>query len=556
MAVVQKGRLDAAAQAAALSGANAARNLLQLNMTQNTTFDNIALQEGETVAQNAFDGQFGASERINIVAKFIVVARVGNTLSAQVDYNSTYLPIFANMFGVDAIKISGRGSIIMGMVDNPPSSALVEEVWERSTAPRISKSITDPDYRDWKIQAPFIKIEPTGDLRAGDFGVLIGSGTDGSIAKKVYMPAGAYELRYWYESAVIYPEYQPAYICDPRVDKINWATSHKFREWSSSTIVSGSPFSAGVSVYLHPVKDDPQLAVAPPPNGAFINRIDMCVYSGRWIERSIRLEVTNSGYFWLAFASEVPGTSLRKGGWIGKVKLCIAACSDPPVNNFPYRPEDVIFQDHFNTAIKTNPTYLPLTSGEFPSTSKYEIVPSTQWTTEVPNALQVSNQQPLFEGGNHVRVVETGQIHRRLLLPPGRYALRYMARSNSPAASTSMRRSRLVPYVGNERAPGFGVSLIGGGTMSSPDWLSNSSCVTVMSSGFFEPGVKVFLSQTDVRLDAFKIVAGYPGYVWEFSPTPNFCTGVLMAMIPGSDQLSGGITVELDRVIVTPPTWQ
>ena len=45
MVVVQKGRLDAAAQSAALWGANAARNLLQLNMTQNTLFDNAALQE-------------------------------------------------------------------------------------------------------------------------------------------------------------------------------------------------------------------------------------------------------------------------------------------------------------------------------------------------------------------------------------------------------------------------------------------------------------------------------------------------------------------------------
>jgi Putative Flp pilus-assembly TadE/G-like len=556
MAVVQKGRLDAAAQAAALSGANAARNLLQLNMTQNPNFDNVALQEGETVAQNAFDGQFGASDRINLASKFVVVARVGNTLSAQVDYTSYYLPIFANMFGVNELKLTGRGSIIMGMVDNPPSSALIEEVWERPTAPRISKTITDPDYRDWKIQGGNIKIDPTGDPRAGDFGMLIGSGNNNSIAKKIYMPAGAYELRYWYESAVIYPEYQPAYICDPRPEQVNWATSHKFREWSSSTIVTGSPFSATVSVYLHPVKDDPQLAIAPPPNGTFTNMIDMCVYSGCWIERSLRLEVKNSGYFWLAFVGEAPGTSYKKGGWIGKVKLCIAACSDPPVNNFPYQTEDVIFQDSFNMAIRGNPAYLPLTSGEFPATSKYEAVPSTQWTTERPNAMQLSNQAPLYESGNHVRVIEDGQIHRRLLLPPGRYALRYVARSNSPALTGNVTRSKLTPFVGIERAPIFGSSVIGSGGLTSADWRSYSYCITVSSSGFFYPGFRVFMGQSELRMDSFKMVAGYPGYVWQFSPTPNFCSGILMATMLGLDQTDGSISIDLDRVTVTPPTWQ
>jgi len=101
LGVMQRSKLDIAAQAAATSGANAARNLLQLNMSQNTQFDAPALAEGERVAYEVFDGQLGVASRLNVTTKYVVMARVGNTVSAQFDFEATYVPYFAQMFNIN-----------------------------------------------------------------------------------------------------------------------------------------------------------------------------------------------------------------------------------------------------------------------------------------------------------------------------------------------------------------------------------------------------------------------------------------------------------------------
>jgi Flp pilus assembly protein TadG len=556
-AVVHKGKLDAAAQAAAISGANAARNLLQLNMTQNTNFDATALAEGEDVANRAFDGQLGATGgEMTVVAKFVTVNRVGNTLSAQVSYNGMYTPFFSAFLGVPEIKVSGRGSIIIGLVDNPPSSKLVEEVWESDNVPSYtSKTVADPNYRDWKIQGGPISIKPTWESQAGNFSMSIGDGTNNSIAKKVYMPAGAYELRYWYRSSVLYPEYQPAYICDPQLDNLAWANSGNYREYASAPWRRGHPYAAQVGVFLHPVKDDPQLALAPPANSAFTNRIDTCSYSGRWIERSINLEVTNSGYFWLAFAGEAPAGSDRRGGWIGKVKLCIASCGDPPVNNFPYAPDAVIFTDSFSTSAPNRSPFNPQ-SGTFPPSAQYEVDPSGIWAIEGlgPNASSAtsvlsSNERPLIEG-THVMFTSSVKFTRRVLLLPGRYTFRYWKLGDGDSGFCALAE---VERSGNGFAPA-----------GCPDrrvaasWSWTSPCLTVYATSFIKLGMNVFPygRNPNLRLDKVNVLAGYPNFRFQTSQsTPNFCSVNYSVGVPWMDQM-GAKVIALDRVNVTPPLWQ
>jgi Flp pilus assembly protein TadG len=276
--VSQRSKLDVAAQAAVNSAANAARNMLQLNMTQNSSFDAPALAEGERVAQESFDGQLGQTTGLNVTTKYVVMSRVGNTISAQLDYEAIATPYFAQMFNVNEFTLKGKASIIIGLVDNPPSSKLIEEGWQDAGVAASTFAVTTPSYRDWAIQGPPVTIGPSGDARAGASGALLGGGNN-VLVKKVYMPAGAYELRYWYKSSVIYPEYQPVYICNAMgIDSVDWAISDKYREYNSSTVKSNSPRSAQLGVFLHPVKEDPRLALAPPPIANYVNRIDTCVY--------------------------------------------------------------------------------------------------------------------------------------------------------------------------------------------------------------------------------------------------------------------------------------
>ena len=558
IAIVQKGRLDAAAQAAAISGANAARNLLQANMTQNSNFDSVALSEGEDVASRAFDGQLGSTgSNLSIAAKYVTVNRVGNTVSAEVTYTGMYSPYFAGFLGASDFKVSGRGSIIIGLVDNPPSSKLVEEVWESDNVPTYtSKAVTDVNYRDWKIQGGPIAIKPTWESKAGDYSMSIGDGANNSIAKKVYMPAGAYELRYWYRSAVIYPEYQPAYICHPRLDNIAWANSDGYREYSSAPIKRGNPFAAQVAVFLHPVKQDPQLAVAPPATNNFVNRIDTCSYSGRWIERSIMIDVTNSGYFWLAFAAESPQGSDKRGGWIGRVKLCIASCGDPPVNNFPYAPDTVIFTDSFSSSA-ANRTAFNLRSGTFPASALYEMNPSELWSVQSsggssavsPNAVLVSNERPLIDG-THLLFTGSVRFARRVLMLPGRYTFRYWTLGDG--------ESGVCAIAGIERSGnGFAVSTCPDRRVAAT-WAWYSPCFTVFATSFIDVGMFTFpkANNPSLRLDKVNVLAGYPNYRYQFAQsTPSFCNVNFQVGVPWIDQMGGDI-LPLDRVTVTPPLWQ
>ncbi len=485
MAVVQKSKLDAAAQAAAAAGVNAARNLLQLNLTQNSQFDAQALAEGERVANEAFDGQLGATSRLAVSTKYVAIGRVGNTVSAQIDYEAQHTTLFSQVFGVTDMNLKGSGSIIMGLVDNPPSSRVIDEVWAEPAAPRTTTTIMDASYRDWRIQDGPPKLGPTDDPRAGNMAMLVGGGGNNSISKKVYLPAGVYELRYWYKSAVIYPEYQPAFICDGmNAANLNYWSSDRFREYSSSTIVSGSPQSARLGVFLHPVKSDPRLAISPPTAVDFQNRVETCLYAGYWIERSTSIEVTRAGYYWLSFVGDAPAGSQKKGGWIGRVKLCIASCGEPDVRNFPYATNDLLMEETFNSPIVANRTPFNMRTSPFKAAAKYEVLPSTAWESDSPVPSLVSNEAPLVSG-QHLIFKDRQTFRRKMFLPPGRYFVEFSTRGNGGGQFCSMVRSERQPGP----TDGMWICRTGNATSS---WVTHKYCMNVISTNFAYVGGGMF----------------------------------------------------------------
>jgi Flp pilus assembly protein TadG len=550
-AVVQKGKLDAAAQAAATSGANAARNLLQLNMTQNSQFDAVALAEGQRVANEAFDGQLGLPSQLSVGTKYVTLARVGNTISAQIDYDAVYTTVFSQLFGVSGMDIKGTASIIVGMLDNPPSSKLLEEVWDQANAPAAMRTIVDPVYRDWTIQDGMPRVGPTGDSRAGRMALGIGSGYNNSIAKKVYMPAGYYELRYWYKSSVVYPEYDPAFICDATAPSgVDWAVSGRYTEYTGSTIRNGSPQSARIGVYMHPVKQDPRLAIAPPITSQLTNRIDTCAYAGRWIQRSIGLHVTDSGYFWLAFAGDAPGASDKRGAWIGQVKLCIASCGEPAVNNYPYARGAIIMNETFNSPLVANGTPFSLATSPIPAAALYKQSPANLFeVVSNPPEITVSNNAPV-DDGQHIVFRKSQSLYRRVLLTPGIYAMNFKVRGDN--------RSSACPIVRMDRNMIFGVGPgCSGAGIPGSVWVDRTWCISVYSTHFVKVGVQVWINRTngEMRFDSFRLLAGDNYARFPDGNIPGFCSGTAPAFMFGEENVSGAM-VMLDRVNVQPPIYQ
>jgi len=295
-ALYVKSRLDQAGQSAASAAASTARNYLQsmdrtaIGYDQNAK-DAEAVREGNFVGVKIFGAQLGTVNNGTSNTPTVSVKRVGNTFTATVTYSATLNTYFARLFGVPVFNLAGTRSIIIGMVDtsevggaNAKPNAVIDEKWLTIATP-VNGNPANPVVNDWysgtagtasplsTTGGPTINGAPSGRMQIGS--------SDGSIApilsKKVYLPAGDYELRYWYQSTVIYPEYEPAYICGSVEGEMHWAISSFTRSFGSSPTIGTTPAgtnvtnaqSARAGAYLVPVLGNPQADVNAPVVGAF-----------------------------------------------------------------------------------------------------------------------------------------------------------------------------------------------------------------------------------------------------------------------------------------------
>jgi hypothetical protein len=417
----------------------------------------------------------------------VKVTRTGNTLSSEVNYEGYYAPDFGKLFGINRIAVNGQGTLILGMVDNPSNTRVLEEIWT-DAAISDGKSITlgIEKYRDWTISSPdfigtasggrmdFGTILPTGDSRAGWSAIRIGKGYNDVLSKKVFLPAGAYELRYWYKSAVEYPQYKPAYICHIMRESLDWADDGRWRAWGSSVLSKDDPFTTRIGTFLDPISGDPRLATTAPSNVQAYNangteannRIDDCVYAHNWIQRVVKFTITDTGYFWLSFATEYPAASKTKNGaFIGKVTMCILVCTETQVDNMPWYAlkgsrVHTLMADSFETPALTGFTksavidWIPwwnqgdpsvLASGTYSST--YEPNSSAQmwhprrWNS-MPGTMTYYNTNGTTENGSSSAGSQhaglgafggTNTIWRRVLLTPGLYLYNVSLRETGDA---------------------------------------------------------------------------------------------------------------------------
>lgn len=172
------------------------------------------------------------------------------------------------------------------------------------------------------------------------------------------LSAGYYELRYYYNSRVKFPDYDPTYVCASAASDLSWEnnTNSTYMSNSSTTTDPNAPRTDQVNVYLD--KDSngmpPTHQTAAAYGGQTLggaNLIDMCIYSGNfsWIERSVRIYVNTSGSYWLSFAAD--GTNDALGGAIADIRVCQGSCATTLRDNFPpsWTTSTNLFEDTFES---------------------------------------------------------------------------------------------------------------------------------------------------------------------------------------------------------------
>jgi hypothetical protein len=190
----------------------------------------------------------------------------------------------------------------------------------------------------------------------GPAALKIGAGTNGGLTKKIYLAAGNYEFRYWYKSTVVYPTYEPLYICGSDVREWDWVTATNWRSNLAGTTSGTAALSTVGGVFLEPVTVNPQTANTPPSSFDSGNFLDGCAYSARWIERTASFKVNNAGYYWLSIVSQAPGTA--NGFYLGQTRLCASACAGDPNNNSPWKTQPVtLATDSFETPQADNTAF-------------------------------------------------------------------------------------------------------------------------------------------------------------------------------------------------------
>ena len=408
-------------------------------------------------------------------APFSLASGAGNVqLSASVP---TYI---MKMFGTTAIPVAASAhcydniSSLHPPSEPPPGTVILSESFEASNctgvcwdvyAPGVpagtfistptSSFQATPSYTgksgvNWYVVGYCLEDDSIGEIfstapngtHSAELDCDNGSGSAGnsSISTQTWLEAGVYEMRWNYQGRVDYANYNPAYICGSQASDVSWANDTN----SSGGPVANAYRTNQVNVYLDYV---PNAATFPGTHTTYDNKtlagsnlVDVCVYSNQWIQRSVKITVTQAGYYWLSFAAD--GQNDSYGGSIDNIMLCATACSGAIFDNFPQSwvaaNGVTLFSDGFGTPsyysssnIYTNGdiTRSVGTSGAssgWPNTSAsgWDIGPNNQISFLLSGA-QSGSQALQIDGGNGSGSSANTEITRPFLLVPGYYQVSY-----------------------------------------------------------------------------------------------------------------------------------
>lgn len=423
-------KLDAAANAASLAAIDTARALMAANPNL-TEADVRAASIAK--AQQVFTS-LAPVESTPIVSSNFLLDRVGRTFSASGSY-SAYMPTtFTAVLGVARLDIVGAiksDGAMAPPLPNDPNILVKEEALSATGLVSGRSYIVLNEFNGWKSAggleislARNYTTDPTP--FASPFAIELDSFQNASASQKVYLNAGPYEVRYFFNERIAYSDYSPGWLCGSRPSDVDWANAQE-GNWGAQT--------NRIAFYFDPAFND-----TPPANltPATHNMIDACVVSGgNWIERSIKVTVNTPGYFWLTIQAE--GASDRFGGVVSDIRLCKVACPGAPLESFPWPAGSVLFKDDFSTPSGSG-AWTERTLDESGDNLGWARLP-IGWTTWPIN--QVDFATYMLNGVTTPRLgldatylrnsagvttesTSNRSISRRFFLAPGYYSVRYV----------------------------------------------------------------------------------------------------------------------------------
>ncbi|HEY8589965.1 MAG TPA: hypothetical protein VIL55_10475, partial [Naasia sp.] len=340
---------------------------------------------------------------------------------------------FAAILGVESVALSGSGRS-NGVYDqtsreNADPDLLISE--------RFGTNVGELQNGTWGVYANYNNWKTTGSgVEIGlseNYGAAPPSGmryvaeldSDGNVAmsKKVYMPTGNYELRYWIKDRIPYTEYDPVWLCGSKTEDVDWARDTN-GTWGYQT--------NRVGVYLDiALSDTPPATFSPTTN----NLIDVCVNTGqKWIERSVKIVMTQPSFYWLTFQAE--GLSDTTGSVLSNIRLCRNACAGTKAPDYPWTANQLLFTDGFETpAGSVSDYWTERTLDTSGVNTGWPRLPSG-WTTHPVNQIDFQDWGTFLGPSAGRNVVELDastwdsntsnrSISRRMLLAPGYYRLKY-----------------------------------------------------------------------------------------------------------------------------------
>lgn len=601
--ILVKSRLDQAALAGASAAANAARNVVQTapgrendNYNQED-FNTKAINDGKKIGKDIFQAQFGSMEPTPTVT----VERISNTFAAKVNYTYSINTYFAKYFNVSVFTVKGQQSMIVGISDIPIQSSrlgsIIDEKWNGSYSTDLTDP-TKPAINDWYSGTPgsASPLSPTGGtLRKGVYTppigfsnfIQVGGKVNGAtvapiISKKVYLQAGNYELRYWYKSTTVYPEYEPLHICGSIGIEVRWAVSTVWRDGASTSTTPVSDATAQSSragVYLDPILGNPQLAATAPTFNSFTvppavpatanNQIDICVYSSRWIQRSIPLKITDSGYFWLSYVAEAPNQinpvlpnpvlpasvgakilatqpnpTTHNGFYLGPVQLCQNVCDGLVAENSPWRDGTKLFEDEFSAPAASDGTAFNVTSGTTPAASGYEVI-LPYFFSDFFSDNVLPNTWVYHNASSQQRaraMVFNSALVRRLYLLPGVYRVNFEAQDGPTANGLPCDPVRAGSIVSAMRRGDYNQDRSGANTPSPPGYAPAATLSTTRTCSSFVS-----------NFACFRIVTTHP-YDFQLStnkaiPEPVIFSGIQLRKL-SVEVLSNNIKNSVSQSII------
>lgn len=318
-------------------------------------------------------------------------------------------------------------------------------IFTPSSATTSSPGYAGSNGQSWYIHGYCLEIDATGVINAsspeGSHSIELdcdnGSGTRGnsSITTKMYLASGYYELRYFYRSRIVYPNYEPVSVCATTASDLSWANDTT--TWGFAAVARTNQVNvyldqaATSSVPVHTTLDGTQTL-----GGS--NLIDTCVYSSAWTERSVKITITTPANYWLSFAAD--GASDSYGAQLDNIRFCQVTCPGTPQDNFPVSwlassnggINKVLFEDTFDSPYYAGPGYsfngnMAASTGTTGWSGGWPNQPASGWANAPTNQIPYWNTGcPQGSGCLEFGYGRNDLISRPFLLAPGYYQLKYI----------------------------------------------------------------------------------------------------------------------------------